>query len=491
MKSNPRLTPGSDRLSGYLWQMLVRLRAASRRRHPGFAARERELNALGVAIASSPGPHPRRRPVVVAGRLLAGAGRRRASRSLPAGRPRSVLMVVQRYGPEVAGGAEALCRQLAVRLAGRGLDVHVLTSCATDAETWANAYPEGSSTVDGVTVHRLAVRKPRDPVAFGSLCQSVLPRGAEPGPELQKEWLEAQGPDLPDLVPWLEGRVDSFDLAMHFSYLYSTTWGALPVTSGRIPTVLHATAHDEAAFWLPAYDPVFRMPSAFAWLTAEERDLVLRRGGRARGMVVGAGFDLAGGGRGEAFRRHLGLGDSRYLLFVGRAEDGKGARELTDFFQEYKARHPGPLQLVFVGPAAERVDHPAIHYAGFVEERLRGDAMAGCLALVQPSYFESFSMVLVEAWSEGRPVLVQGLSDVLAGQARRSGGGVSFRGYAEFEAAVELLERHPRVAGHMGRAGRRFSERNFGWDVVLDRYEGLMAVATATPVRPVSTTPRG
>src|SRR5579862_2227277 len=80
-----------------------------------------------------------------------------------------ILFAVQRYGTEVAGGAEAACRELAWRLAARGHEVHVVTSCAQSYVDWANAYPEGDTTIDGVTVHRLAVAHARDNRFFGPL----------------------------------------------------------------------------------------------------------------------------------------------------------------------------------------------------------------------------------------------------------------------------------------------------------------------------------
>jgi Glycosyltransferase len=70
---------------------------------------------------------------------------------------------------------------------------------------------------------------------------------------------------------------------------------------------------------------------------------------------------------------------------------------------------------------------------GFIDEAGKQSALAGAAALVQPSYFESFSMVLTEAWAHRRPALVQGHCAVLDGQARRSGGGIPYRSYAEFE----------------------------------------------------------
>src|ERR671932_820288 len=62
-----------------------------------------------------------------------------------------LLFVVQRYGPEVFGGAEDACRQFASRMAVRH-DVEVLTSCAVSYVDWANVYRPGTESLDGVTV---------------------------------------------------------------------------------------------------------------------------------------------------------------------------------------------------------------------------------------------------------------------------------------------------------------------------------------------------
>jgi glycosyltransferase involved in cell wall biosynthesis len=135
---------------------------------------------------------------------------------------------------------------------------------------------------------------------------------------------------------------------------------------------------------------------------------------------------------------------------------------------------------VLVGPAEDRRPHPDIVYTGFVDDQTRGDALAGALALAQPSFFESFSMVLTEAWAQGRPVVAQGRTAVLVGQVRRSGGGVWYSGFAEFEAAVDLLATSPELGQALGRAGRHFVEQEYRWTTVLARYEGLLRRAVGS-----------
>ena len=151
-----------------------------------------------------------------------------------------LLFVVQRYGEEVAGGAEAACRELAWRLAARGHEVHALTSCALSYVDWANHFPQGDSEINGVIVHRLEVARLREDRFFGPLNSRAV---WDPKPTplfLQAEWMRMQGPDVPGLAPWLEQHAAEFDVVTFVTYLYQTTWVGLPVAAGLAPTILLA-----------------------------------------------------------------------------------------------------------------------------------------------------------------------------------------------------------------------------------------------------------
>jgi glycosyltransferase involved in cell wall biosynthesis len=390
---------------------------------------------------------------------------------------RRLLFVVQRYGHEVAGGAESHCRQFASRLAARGHRVDVLTTCAVNYVDWANHYPAGTEDLDGVTVHRLAVQKVRDDRSFAPLNHRTTAAPGRVPLHLEHQWMRAQGPYVPQIVPWLSSRAADYDVVVFFTFLYYTTWAGLPVAAAHAPAVLHPTAHDEPALHLDIFRILFRHPAALACSTEEEVAL-LRRCFRVRqpSAVIGIGADLDqpdDGGR--AFRAAYGLGERPYLVYVGRVDPHKGSVELLEFFAAYKERAPGPVALAVIGDAVRPLDeHPDVICTGFVSEALKESALSGALALVQPSYFESFSMVLTETWAHAKPVLVQGHCDVLVGQCRRSGGGIPYRGYAEFGAAVDLLQEDPGLCERLGRAGRRYVEERYAWDSVLDRYEALL-----------------
>jgi len=298
--------------------------------------------------------------------------------------------------------------------------------------------------------------------------------------------MNAQGPLVPGLVPWLTLNSADFDVVVFFTYLYYTTWAGLPAATGRTATVLHPTAHREPQLSLPLFDLMLRLPTAYAYSTEEEARLIAQRTGADRaGRIIGIGVDLTPAGEGARFRPLFGLSDRPYLLFVGRVVAEKGSAELYDYFVAYKRRRPGPLALVVMGdPLTDLPRHPDIVTTGFVAEQVKRDALDGALALVQPSYFESFSMILAEAWAQSRPALVQGRCDVLAGQAERSGGGIPYQGYAEFEAAVDLLLGDDALGPRLGARGRSYVERRYAWDEVLARYENLLGEATVRRCTP-------
>src|SRR5207302_543085 len=80
--------------------------------------------------------------------------------------------------------------------------------------------------------------------------------------------------------------------------------------------------------------------------------------------------------------------------------------------------------------------------------------LGGCDVLVMPSPYESLSVIVLEAWAMGRPVLVNSACRVLEGQCVRSGGGLFYRGYSEFAEALRRLLDDAALRAALGEAGR-------------------------------------
>jgi glycosyltransferase involved in cell wall biosynthesis len=378
--------------------------------------------------------------------------------------------VVPRYGLDVLGGAELGARMLAERLVARlGWSVEVFTTCARDHMTWADEYPPGDEMVNGVLVHRFPSVGGRPPKFF-PFSERVLSHPEAATWAEAEEFVDLQGPTCPELVDALPGA--GCDLFAFYPYLYATTVRAVPGVAGR--AVMHPAAHDEPALHLPVYRHVFSGVRGLVFQTWGEQSLVERMFpvGHLPQVVVGLGYEeppvAPGPGRPACL---AGIGERPYLLSLGRVDGFKGTTMLAGFFSTYKRRRPGPLALVLAGPVtAEPPAHPDIVVTGPVSEPDKWALLSGATAFVQPSPHEAFSIVLMEAWSRGRAVVVNGRCQATREHCERSGGGLWFESYAQFEAVVDRLLEDATLRDRLGRRGRDFVEANFRWPTIIDRY---------------------
>jgi glycosyltransferase involved in cell wall biosynthesis len=383
--------------------------------------------------------------------------------------PLRLLFVVQRFGPEVRGGAEQAAREVAQRLAARGHRIEVLTTTARSYVDWSGDLPAGTEEIAGVVIHRLAVHPERDPELFGRLHHRLTAAEPPVAVALQADWLQAQGPSVPELEAWLDANAPRFDVAVFFTYLYATTTVGLPVAARHTATALVPCAHDEPPLALPAYDRIAHLADVLLFLTPEEATLVRGRFRlRTPHHVVGLGTELAAAPLATAPP----ITPGPYLLYVGRIDPSKGTGWLVERFAALKAARPGPLKLVLLGePIVPPEAHEDVIVVTDADDAARDAAVAGAVALVHPSPFESFGLVVIEAWARSTPVIAFGGNAVLRGHIERSGGGLLVHDGAELGAAAELLAADRAARDELGRAGRAHVEAHFDWRRVTEAWE--------------------
>jgi glycosyltransferase involved in cell wall biosynthesis len=376
-----------------------------------------------------------------------------------------LCFVVQRYGAEVAGGAELHCRWLAERLA-QDHDVRVLTTCARDYIEWRNELPEGEGSVGGVPVIRYPVRRQRSQRRFGKISDIVFTDEHTDAEE--RLWVEENGPVAPELVRAIPRQQD-VDLFVFYCYRYYHTFFGLPQVAER--SVLVPTAEDDPAVRLRIFGELFRAPKGLVYLTPEERDLVQQVSGNGSlaHVVVGSGLNLPAGWREVDARSRFDLPE-RFLIYVGRIDRNKGVARLLDYYLWLDEESEGLPPLMLVGhPELELPDHPKLRHLGYVSEEEKFALLDAAELLLMPSPFESLSMVALEAWAMGRPVLANAACKVLEGQCLRSGGGLYYSDYAEFRAALRTLIERPELRRRLGEGGRAFVGREYDWQLVERR----------------------
>jgi glycosyltransferase involved in cell wall biosynthesis len=379
-----------------------------------------------------------------------------------------LAFVVQRYGPEIDGGAEYECRRLAEALAPHH-DIEILTTCARDYLTWRNVYPSGLATEHGVRVRRFPVDRPRRVRAFGRYADWLY---ATPHTYFDEtEWLRRQGPLALSLVEWIRAHADDHDGFVFFTYLYLPTTLGLPLVAHK--AVLVPTAHDERPIRLDLFRSLFRLPRALVFQVEEERAFVEARFHTAHipSAVIGAGIDPAADVDPARFRRQHGI-TGPYVLYVGRVDVEKGCRSLVEAFLAWRERARQPATLVLMGTEAMKLPrHPAVRALGFRPEAEKWDALAGATALVMPSPHESFSFAVLEAWSQGTPVLATARSPVLRGHVERSGAGLLFdRAPGDLGLAVDALLADETLGKALGERGRAYVEERYRWPRLVRQY---------------------
>jgi len=417
-----------------------------------------------------------------------------------------IAFVIQRYGSEILGGSEYHCRLIAERLAERH-DVEVLTTCARDYITWNNEYPEGTDRIRGVTVRRFANAHPRDIEAFNRYSDWIFNHAHTREDELQ--WLEQQGPWCPALIEHLARHHRSFDALIFFTYLYAPTVLGLSVAPQK--SILVPTAHDEPAIRLGIYSEMFSLPAAIAYNTeVERRFLTSEFPIRAVAEeTVGCGVDLPqqshdrrgpekvappegetladaeappaeavhgrwpAQSRGAAFRARHKI-HRPFALYGGRIEKGKGCEELVEYFSSYHD-DGGDLTLALMGVKLMPLpEEPWIRFAGLLSERERLQALEAATVVVVPSPFESLSLLALEAFAVGTPVLANARSEVLVDHCLRSNAGLFYADRDEFVECLKLLAADERLRALMGGNGRAYVRDHYRWDLIMGKYEKMM-----------------
>lgn len=383
-----------------------------------------------------------------------------------------VAFVTPWYGRDLPGGAETEVRLTAEHLAEAGLTVEVLTTCIKDlyADWGRNHHRPGAEEINGVVVRRFPVGK-RDRAAFDQVngrLMNNLPVTAGQERTYIEEMFRA-----PTLYEYIERHQREY-VFFFIPYLFATTYyGAqiCPERSWIIPCL-----HDESYARLSLYRDVLPRVRGLALHAEAERQLVNQlfgEAGRQQRVVVGGGVDTEIQYDAGRFRQKHGLA-TPFVLYAGRREAGKNTPLLLDYWRRYGRPD---VKLVLMGSGEVAIPaglRDRVIDLGFVTRPDKYDAYAAAAVLCQPSLHESFSIVMMESWLTGRPVLVHGDCAVTREHCQQANGGLYFTNYEEFAATLDYLLDHPAAADQMGRQGRRYVLANFRWEVIVERYKRLI-----------------
>ena len=389
-----------------------------------------------------------------------------------------LAVVVQRYGRAINGGAELHARYVAEHLA-RHAQVEVWTTCATDYVTWRNELSSGEERVNNILVRRFPVKHERDPLVFGRLSERVFSQPHSLADEL--EWLDSEGPTSPGLVSHITKHAGEFDFVIFFSYRYYHAFHGARAAGTK--AILVPTAERDPAVGLSIFAPIFRGVRALMYNSPEERAMIQGVSGNQSvpSVVVGIGSEVPTNPQPHRFRQKHDI-KGPFAVYVGRIDENKGCRQLFDQFQTYLRERAGKLTLVLIGNSILDIPkHPRIRHLGFVDDQDKFDAIAAAELLIMPSFFESLSMVALEAWALGRPVLANAKCDVLKGQCIRSNAGLYYENTGEFIETLRAIECNKWIAGSLGKNGKQYYKDHYDWPVIEHKYLDMLQRLSSTP----------
>lgn len=393
---------------------------------------------------------------------------------------RKLAFVIPWFGSN--GGAEAFCAGLARNLTEFGREVEVLTTCcASGFRDWGeNHLPAGESVENGCRVRRFPVRR-RDASLYAHY-SGIIDRGGSISTAQEHTMLE-NSINSPALCQFIRDHSREYWF-FFMPYLYGTTFfGAR--AAGRDSAFLIPCLHNEPMAYTVAMQEMFARIGGCLFLSEPERDFAttLYDLSGQHLTVIGGAVGTAIRGDARRFRERHNLHDP-ILLFVGRKVPGKGADLLLKYFERYAPTAPPGLRLVLIGPGTIEIPPPIrsrVVLANAETHQDVLDAMAACDLLVQPSFYESFSLVMMEAWMNERPVLVNGECEVTLFHAMRSHGGLYFTNFGEFAEAVDLLLQAPLLRQQMGAAGQAYVRDHYTWPDTLERFQKFVARADESP----------
>ncbi len=371
--------------------------------------------------------------------------------------------------PPIKGGAiERWVRDAAVRLVGRGHEVHVISRDRGDAAV--------TDTIDGVNYHYIAIPAWLDEGRAAALFRGVW-------------YYLAVRRVLARLSPEI----------VHHHSRPAGLWLSHPAgSSSRLVISLHSMDYGWG-FGYRAWDRRWfarglGMASRVLCVSKfiERHTLERYPGVRQSVTTVYNGVD------GDLFRPGVGVREPT-VLYVGRVEARKGVKVLVDAFEQVISRRSTNARLRIVGPHSYWDAQPSGYYAEikarcdandrielrgptYVDTELAAVYRDACVSVVPSTFPEALGLTSIEAQASGTPVIVSDAGGLPETVAPGESGLVFANGNVEQlgEAVLNVLESEPRRAA-MATAARRWAMQRFSWETIAAELEAVYTAALQAP----------
>lgn len=385
-----------------------------------------------------------------------------------------IALVVPWYGDDIKGGAEQACNYLAHSLQHAGAEVEVFTTCVKEAsaDRGKNTLEPGAHIESGILVRRFPV-KPQNLQLYGPANLKLYRN--EPVTLKEEQIYYDEDINSPEMYQYIREHKSEYRCFVFTPYLYGPSYHG----SRECPDncIMIPCFHDESYAHMQLTKEMAERMKGLAFLSKPEEELAKRLYDlkNVHTEVLGTGIDTEWHKTCNATRFRQKYQISRdFILYAGRKDPGKKADQLLEFFCKYISKNTDrELDLVLIGGGHMEIPvefQNRVHDLGFVSVEDKHDAFAACTILCNPSYFESFSIVIMEGWLAKRPVLVSEHCAVTTNFCMETDGGLYFRDYPTFAGTVSYLLDHPQVADQMGENGFEYVMEHFTHEMIAEKY---------------------
>lgn len=390
-----------------------------------------------------------------------------------------VKAIISRFGENIVGGAEKHCLDI-LRILPKDWDIEVLTTTAKDYITWKNEFKQGTYTWENLRISRYQVDKKRNITQFNEFTDRIRDIYPSQSLSMEKDWLEEQGPYSPKLIEAIQNAEKDADFFLFFSYLYYPT--VVGLESIQKKSVIIPMLHDEFPAYLSIYKNVLKPSLWYAFNSPEEMELFETiYGYKPRKSIVVGTFVSQQKSIDEFVHSEespsLPASSDSYTLCIGRMDLGKGIRELVEMYTDWFRQAPIKIPLKIIGSnppsVIKEMESSAVEFLGYVQEEEKANLLKKATCLINPSAMESFSIVVMESWAQGTPVLVNSQSSVLKGHCRRSNGGLYYSDWESFNICMDTIVSKKELSKKLGENGRKYVSLNFTEDVIRRKLLGL------------------
>ena len=382
-----------------------------------------------------------------------------------------IAIVTPWFTDNNSGGAERFAGGIARSLIEAGCSVEILTTCGKDSfwEWDNNYYKPGVYEINNITVRRFELRKRNKKIYENILGKLISREQLKYSEELQ---LFHETVNSNTLYQFILDNEEKY-LFFFIPYLFGTSfWGSkiAPERSFLIPCL-----HDEGMAYLESIGHMFNRVKGTLFNTVEEQQLArkIHKINIQDSVISGGGVEIKHVPNNQAFRQKYGV-NYEYFIYVGRLVGGKNVPQMIDLFNRFYENSNHQAKLLVVGKGEEQIinainNSPGLIHMGELNDQEKFDAISGSIALIQPSLMESFSIVIMESWLCGAPVIVHEHCAVTKGHCDRSNGGLYYKDYDSFEGVLNKFINSREESKSMGLQGKKYVESEYTWELTAIR----------------------